>query len=317
MKYKKLGETGLEVSEVGFGAWAIGGNAFGNSYGSTDDATSMKAIEKALDLGCNFFDTADLYGHGHSEELLGKAFKGKRDRVIIATKVGGDFYQEGQVQANFQPNYIRFALEESLKRLQTNYIDLYQLHNPPFPSIQHGSIFETFEKLQQEGKIRHYGISIFHPQEGLEAIKKSPLASIQMVYNLFTQDTVEMLKEGMEGKNIAIIAREPLANGFLSGNYTRDSQFEEGDIRRNMPEIYRDTILHAISKLSFLTEDGKRSMVQAALRFVLDDPNVSVVIPGAKTPEQVEGNISVADMPSLSEEDKTRARNLFMNRWED
>jgi aryl-alcohol dehydrogenase-like predicted oxidoreductase len=317
MKYNELGGTGLQVSEIGFGAWAIGGNKFGNSYGPTDDAVSIKAVDKALDLGCNFFDTADIYGHGHSEDLLGKAIKGRRDKVIIATKVGGDFYHGEQVEHNYQPGYVRFALEESLKRLQTEYVDLYQFHNPPFPAIQHGSIFGVMEELKSEGKIRHYGISIFHPQEGIEAMNKSNIETIQVVYNVFTQDTIKMLKEAMGGKDIGIIAREPLANGYLSGRYDKETQFEEGDMRRMMPEHYRDTLLFAISKLAFLKKGEDRSLVQSALRFVLDDPHVPVVIPGAKTPEQVAHNMAAADMPPLSDIEMKKLQKLFESRFED
>jgi len=136
MRRRPLGKTGLQVSEIGFGAWAIGGNAHGNSYGPTDDAKSVAAVQKAVDLGVNFFDTADVYGWGHSEEVLGKALEGRRDQVLLATKVGGDFYH-GQVRANFDPGYIAFALGRSLHRLRTDHVDLYQLHNPPAEMMLH------------------------------------------------------------------------------------------------------------------------------------------------------------------------------------
>src|SRR2546425_10031579 len=132
MKYRTLGKTGLKVSEVGFGAWAIGGNDHGNSYGPTDDKVSLEAVERAFELGCNFYDTADVYGHGHSEELLGQALRDHRKEVILATKVGGDFYHDPP-RMNFNPDYLEFALAKSCERLQTHYIDLYQLHNPPHP----------------------------------------------------------------------------------------------------------------------------------------------------------------------------------------
>src|SRR2546425_1312664 len=166
MKYRTLGKTGLKVSEVGFGAWAIGGNDYGNSYGPTDDKVSLAAVERAFELGCNFYDTADVYGHGHSEELLGQALKEHRNDVILATKVGGDFYHDPP-RMNFNPDYLEFASTKSCERLQTDHLDLYQLHNPPIQLLKNGKIFEGLEKLKDSGRIRHYGVSIHDPQEDL------------------------------------------------------------------------------------------------------------------------------------------------------
>ena len=163
MKTRILGGTNIEVSEVGFGAWAIGGNAHGNSYGPTDDTVSVRAIEEALDLGCTFFDTADVYGHGHSEHLLGATLGKRRKDVVIATKVGNDFYGS-RPRLDFSKDYIRTALENSLARLGTSYVDIYQLHNPPHGAIRDGSVFELLNRLKEEGKIRASGISIFTGQ---------------------------------------------------------------------------------------------------------------------------------------------------------
>src|SRR5262249_26859190 len=166
MNYRILGRTGLKTSEVGFGAWAIGGNEYGNSYGPTNDDASISAIKTALDLGCNFFDTADVYGHGHSEELVGNTLEGNRDNVIIATKVGGDFYHEPP-GLNFLPEYLDYALRKSCERLRTRYIDVYQLHTPPLDVIKHHEIFKTLQNFQLAGRIRHYGVSIHNPQDGV------------------------------------------------------------------------------------------------------------------------------------------------------
>ena len=184
MKYRKLGSTSLEVSEVGFGAWGIGGNQFGNSYGPADDLPNRSVRSRRLLILelATFYDTADVYGHGHSEELLGQALKGRRQKVVLATKGGSDFYHNPP-RLNFTPDHLIFAVEQSLKRLGTDYIDLYQLHNPPFSVIESGRIFEPLEKLKTEGKIRYYGISIHDPQEGLLAMKAGRPAAIQVVYN--------------------------------------------------------------------------------------------------------------------------------------
>ncbi len=154
MKLRILGRTGLRVSEIGFGAWAIGGNAHGNSYGPTDDATSIAAVRRAVELGCTFFDTADVYGWGHSEAILGEALQGHRDEVAIATKVGGDFYHGG-VRLNFDPAYIAFALDRSLERLRTDHVDLYQLHNPPAETMAEPRTYEVLETLKAENKALH------------------------------------------------------------------------------------------------------------------------------------------------------------------
>src|SRR5438445_8223639 len=222
MRYRTLGSTGLKVSEVGFGAWAIGGNAHGNSYGPTEDEASIAAIEKAVELGCNFFDTADVYGHGHSEELLGKALKGRRKEVVLATKGGSDFYHDPP-RLNFTEAHIFFAVEQSLKRLDTDIIDLYQLHNPPFSVIEGGRVFEPLEKLKKQGKVRYYGISIHDPQEGLLAMKTGKPSTIQVVYNYLRRDAAEELFPRALAEGVGIIAREPLANGFLTAKYTKDS----------------------------------------------------------------------------------------------
>jgi aryl-alcohol dehydrogenase-like predicted oxidoreductase len=308
MNHRVLGKTGLNVSEVGFGAWAIGGNAHGNSYGPTDDKQSLAAIERALELGCNFFDTADVYGHGHSEELLGQALKEHRSEVIVATKVGGDFYH-GTPRMNFNSDYLEFALGKSCERLGSDYIDLYQLHNPPLQVIKDGRIFKTLERLKASGKIRHYGISIHDPQEGLLAMRSGEIGAIQAVFNILRQEAKNQLFREAARNNIGIIAREPLANGFLAGKLKSDAIFLVGDIRHNFPPSYVSQLLFAVDQLRFL-ESKSRTMGQAALKFVLDHKEVSTVIPGAKNPEQVDEDLASSDSPSLTGEELLRIKFL-------
>jgi aryl-alcohol dehydrogenase-like predicted oxidoreductase len=308
MKYRVLGKTGLKVSEVGFGAWAIGGNAHGNSYGPTDDRQSLAAIERALEFGCNFFDTADVYGHGHSEELLGQALRGRRSEVIIATKVGGDFYH-GTPRMNFNSDYLEFALGKSCERLGSDYIDLYQLHNPPVQLVKDGRVFKTLEKLRASGKIRHYGISIHDPQEGLLAMSGRELGAIQVAFNILRQEAKNQLFREATKNNVGIIAREPLANGFLAGKLGTESNFLQGDIRHNFPHDYISQLTLATDKLRFL-ESNSRTLAQAVIRFVLDHKDVSTVIPGAKTPEQVDEDFTCSDSPSLTGEELLRIKFL-------
>jgi aryl-alcohol dehydrogenase-like predicted oxidoreductase len=308
MKYRVLGRTGLKVSEVGFGAWAIGGNAHGNSYGPTHDNQSLAAIERALEHGCNFFDTADVYGHGHSEELLGQALREHRSEVVIATKVGGDFYH-GTPRMNFTSEYLEFALGKSCERLGTDYVDLYQLHNPPIQLIKDGRIFKTLEKLKSAGKIRHYGISIHDPQEGLLAMKNSEIGAVQTVFNILRQEAKNQLFREAAKNNVGVIAREPLANGFLAGKLNAESIFPVGDIRHNFPPEYVSQLVMAVGQLRFL-ESKSRTLAQAALRFVLDHKEVSTAIPGGKTPEQVDEDFVSSGSPSLTGEELLRIKFL-------
>jgi aryl-alcohol dehydrogenase-like predicted oxidoreductase len=308
MKYRVLGKTGLKVSEVGFGAWAIGGNSHGNSYGPTNDKQSLEAIQRAIDVGCNFFDTADVYGHGHSEELLGEALQNKRPEIVIATKVGGDFYH-GTPRMNFTSDYLEFALAKSCERLRTSYIDLYQLHNPPLPLIKDGRMFKTLEKLKTSGKIRHYGISIHDPQEGLFAMKIGNAEALQVVFNLLRQEAKNQLFGEATRSNVGIIAREPLANGFLAGKLKADSVFVQGDIRHNFPRDYISQLTMATEKLRFM-ESSNRTLAQAAIRFVLDHKEISTVIPGAKTSDQVDEDFASSGIQSLTGEELLRIRFL-------
>jgi aryl-alcohol dehydrogenase-like predicted oxidoreductase len=295
MKFRPFGSSGLQVSEIGFGAWAIGGNAHGNSYGGTNDEESLQAIAAALELGCNFFDTADVYGHGHSEELLGKALKGRRSQIIVATKGGSDFEQDPP-RLNFTESHLLQAVEQSLRRLNTEYIDLYQLHNPPFSLVQNGHIFEVLEKLKVQGKIRFYGISIHDPQEGLMALKIGSPTAIQVVYNYLRRDAAEELFPRAVAQGVAIIAREPLANGFLTGKYTKDSIFPVGDIRHQWPSKYQTQLLNQVQDYLKTISTSPFSPTQNALRFVLAQPAVAVTIPGCKTASQAEENCKSSDL---------------------
>jgi aryl-alcohol dehydrogenase-like predicted oxidoreductase len=321
VKRRVLGRTGLAVSPVGFGAWAIGGNRFGNSYGHTDDAESQRAVRRACDLGCNFFDSADVYGHGHSEEVLGAALAGIRQEVIVATKVGGNFYNR-QVNplllpriadavgrpvaelapdiplpvthdANFSPDYIRFAVEQSLRRLSTDYIDLLQLHNPALGLIAEPETYQVLEDLKQEGKIRFYGVSVHPPEEGLAAVEVTRPDTVQIVYNIVRREAEDHFFPAAHASGVGVIAREPLANGLLAGKYGRDSGWEKGDIRARMPRPYVAQLAAVGEHVKDLAAQAGVTAAQLALRFVLDNEAVSVVIVGMKTVAQVQENLSL------------------------
>jgi len=288
---RTLGRTRLSVGEIGFGAWAIGGNAFGNSYGSTDDAESTRAIRRAFELGCDFFDTADVYGHGHSESLLGAALHDVRDQVFIATKVGGNFY-DGDVHMDFTPAYLRFAVERSLERLRTDHIDLLQLHNPSINLISTKGTYEPLEEMKREGLIRFYGVSVHPPEEGVAAVQATMPDTVQIVYNLARREAEDTFLPTAQAAHVGVIAREPLANGFLAGRYDADSKWERGDIRSRMPRPYVAQLSALGQRVREMAEKSGMTASQLAVKFVLDRQEIACAIVGMKTVQQVEENLN-------------------------
>ena len=295
MKYRVLGKTGLKVSEIGFGCWAIGGT----SYGPTRDEESLEALEAAFEAGLNFFDTADTYGHGHSEDLVARFMKDKpRSKIVLATKAGWDFYHGGN-KKSFGPDYIRFACGESLKRLQTDTIDLYQLHNPSLELIKRGEIVSVLEELKKAGKIRFIGISIHTEEEAMAALEDPRVDSLQLVFNLLNQGLADRVFEEAKRKGAGIIAREPLACGLLTGKYKPGHQFHKNDHRRRWTPEKLELELEKVAKLKSILATERLSLAQAALEYVLDYDAVSTVIPGAKTKAQVLDNVKASVDPAL------------------
>lgn len=306
MQYRTLGRTGFRVSEVGFGAMTIGGEVFG----ATDDQESLRALHRAIDLGMNFIDTADTYGRGHSEELLAQVLKTRRQEVILATKGGNQFYVR-QGLRNFDPDYITFALEQSLKRLQIETIDLYQLHNPSQEVMRRGEIFERLERFKREGKIRFYGVSLEKTADGLVAIETGKPDTLQVVYNILHQDPEEALLPLAQKEHIGIIARVPLERGVLAGRFKNTGEFAQNDWRRGVfPEENLTQVHAAVEKLQFLATGDVPNLAHAALRFVLSHPAVSTVIPGIRTVRQVEDNVTVGGK-RLPAEDVRKVQELY------
>ncbi len=292
MKYRTLGRTGLQVSVIGLGTMVHAGH-----FGPMKDSESLSAIETALDLGVNFIDTSDAYGAGYSETLLGAALKGKRDRVIIATKGGNVMVGPNRGKRIFEPDYISRVMEESLKRLKTDYIDLYQLHNPTVEVIQRGSVWEVLERAKKAGKIRHYGVSINTMEEGIAAVKDGRSETIQIEYSLLAQEPAEAVFPLAQQANIGIIARIPLKRGILTGKLTQadEARFQGEDVRARSfkGEAFAKELAKA-DKLRFLVHGQVKSLTQAALAFCIAHPAVSVVIPGARNAEQMRENASAA-----------------------
>lgn len=312
MKYRKLGGTGLEVSEIGFGAWGIGGPVDGMpAYGPTEDHESKAALQRAYDLGVNFYDTSDLYGEGHSERLIGETLGNVRDRVIIATKVG---FLAGDGPQDFSPGHIRQSLEFSLKRLQTDYIDLYQLHSPPMEILSEDpSILGTLRDLKEEGKIRAFGISVRSPGDGLTAINQFGIQSIQVNFNLLDQRASESgLFDLAADKEVGIIARTPFCFGFLTGAFTSNSKFDSSDHRSGWSaEQIERWVSGGQLFASALSGEPEKSQPQLALRFCMSYSSVSTVIPGMLTTSEVEENVAASQTGPLSALDLGKAEQIF------
>lgn len=310
MHYRTLGRTGLQVSDVGFGAMTIGGEIFG----TTDDQESLRALHRALDLGMNFIDTADAYGRGHSEELLAQVLKTRRKDVVLATK-GGNQFTVRQGLRNFDPDYITSALENSLKRLQIETIDLYQLHNPSAEVIKKGEIFERLDRLKREGKIRFYGVSLEKTDDGIVAIETGKPDTLQVVYNILHQDPEEELFPLAQKENIGILARVPLERGVLSGRFKATDEFYQKDWRAGVfSEDGLRQVQAAVDKLGFLVKGDVSNLAQAALRFILSHPAVSTVIPGIRTVKQVEDNLEISGK-TLPTEDVAHLRTLYRDEF--
>lgn len=314
MNHRILGRTGLRVAEIGFGAWAIGGQQEGarRSYGPTDDGVSLAALERAWELGGNFIDTADAYGVGHSETLIGRFLAGRRDRVIVATKFG-HFPFADPARRLPTPANIRFCLEESLRRLGTDYIDLYQCHECPLAIARAHDVAGTMEKLRAEGKIRHAGISVYGATQIRQVARGefgAVFSTIQESYNVTTLLFREALHEAAAA-GLGIIVREPLGNGLLSGRWTGregwDPRHARG-IRTSDQTAMRVEFARRVGE--FLPAPG-RSLVQALIRFSLQDVPSSVVIPGCKTPAQVEENFGATGSPPLSAADLAAVHRVY------
>ncbi len=295
MQYRKFGDTDLLVSEIGFGAWAIGGAAMigqtAIGWGEADDETSVDAIHAALDAGINFFDTADIYGLGHSEELLGKTI-GDDKKIIIASKAG-NVSRNDQFGFDYSKEYILKACELSLKRLKRETIDYYQLHTARMQHLQQGECIEAMLSLQQQGKIRYWGLSLntFDPQpEAAYLIEEGYGNGFQMVLNLLNQKTLPLLKRSA-AKGYGIIARMPLQFGLLTGKFDEAASFADTDHRKNrLTKEIIDACANALKPVWELCKKYNCNKPQLALSYILSYDEVSVVIPGIRTREHVVAN---------------------------
>ena len=318
MNYRTLGQTGLKVSEISFGAWAIGGTseAAGTQWGwgETPEAEAIAAIRRARELGVNFFDTADVYGNGRSEEVLGKALSSEWDKVYVASKVG-NVVRNGVGGKDWSRKHIVSSCEASLRRLKKDVIDLYQLHNPDQSDIQKGDWPETLELLQKQGKIRWYGISVFLPEEGMAVLERGKGQVIQLAYNALRLEMEESVLPLARKKNVGIIARVPLYYGILAGKFKPDTIFANDDHRSHTlpPSTMRELVPRAsrLQKLAGIAPGDSAAFGKWSLKFILSNPAVSTAIPGARNPQQAEKNSSASDGQPLPKDQTEAVRKLW------
>ncbi len=307
MKQRAFGNSGIHLSEIGMGCWQLGGLC----WGDVSETKALSTLQAAVESGITFFDTADVYGLGRSERLLGQFLKRCPDSIFVATKIGR-FPDPGWPE-NFSFEVFRRHTDASLQRLGVQALNLLQLHCIPTEVLQHGAVFEWLRHLQQDGKIQRFGVSVESMDEALLCLEQEGLASLQIIFNLFRQKPIAALFEAAKQKNVALIVRLPLASGLLTGKFNQNTRFPENDHRTfnrdgqqfNVGETFAglpfETGVELAAALQSQIPNGW-NLTQMALRWCLDYEAISVIIPGARNPQQVAANASVSDLPPLSPE---------------
>jgi len=315
MEYRELGRTGWKVSTISFGAWAIGG-----TWGSVDDKESLAALHRALDLGVNFFDTADVYGDGKSERLMARLRRERKEPFYVATKAGRRLPQ--QDASGYSRENLTAFIERSLKNLEVEAIDLLQLHCPPSAVYYIPEVFGYLDDLVKAGKLRYYGVSVEKVEEALKAIEYPAVQSVQIIFNIFRQRPKDLFFKEAQRRRVGILARLPLSSGMLTGKFNRSSTFSSDDHRafnrrgeafdrgETFSGLDYETGLKSVEELRQLLPPGS-SLAQFALRWILMFPAVTCAIPGAKRPAQVEENVAAADLPPLPSDTMAKIEALY------
>jgi len=318
VQYRKLGRTGLDVSTVSFGAWAIGG-----AWGKVNDQESLAALHRAIDLGVNFIDTADVYGDGHSERLVAQVLKARKEEIHVATKAGRRL--DPHIAGGYNRENLTSFVERSLKNLSTESIDLLQLHCPPTEVYYMPETFGVLDDLVQAGKLKHYGVSVEKVEEALKAIEYPNVKTVQIIFNIFRQRPAELFFKEAIRKQIGVIVRVPLASGLLTGKLKRTSSFEADDHRafnrhgesfdrgETFAGVDFETGLEVVDQLRPLVPEGW-SMPQFALRWILMHDAVSCTIPGSRNPVQAEDNVKAADLTIITAEVMEKIEEIYTSR---
>ncbi|MFL7893409.1 MAG: aldo/keto reductase [Anaerolineales bacterium] len=315
MEYRELGRTGFQVSEISFGAWAIGGD-----WGKVSDDESLAALHRAIDLGVNFIDTADVYGDGRSEKLVAEVKRERDEPIYIATKAGRRL--DPHVASGYNQQNLTAFVERSLKNLQTEAIDLLQLHCPPTEVYYMPETFGVLDDLVAQGKLRYYGVSVEKVEEALKAIEYPNVQSVQIIFNIFRQRPIDLFFSEAKRKKVGILARVPLASGLLADKFNQNSVFADNDHRNynrhgeffDVGETFSglpyEIGLQAVDELRPLVPTGM-TMAQFALRWILMFDAVTCAIPGAKRPDQAQENVAAADMPPIDEKLMMKVREIY------
>ena len=322
MKYRKLGKSNIMVSEIGFGAWSIGLDWWGKKI---DDDEGLKMLNRAYDLGITFYDTADIYGKGRSEKLIAKAFNGMHNEVVLSTKFGYDIYSDveqighNELPQKFTPEFVRYALEQSLNRLETSHIDLYSLHNPTMDAIQNDSVFRLLNDLISEGKIRHYGAAlgpaIGWKDEGILAMKKRNVTAIQTVYNILEQDPARDFFPVAREMDVGIMVRVPDASGVLTGKVNTNTVIGSNDHRSHRK---REWIMEAMKKVDNLKPFAASkdwNITELAIKFILSEKAIATVLPTVTSVEELEMFAGISDGKYLNEKEFERVQEMYNNNF--
>ncbi len=319
MKYRHLSRTELDLSEVGFGLWTVATTW----WGRIEESEKERLLQTAVELGINFFDTADTYGVGYGEEILAKSLGHERHNIVIATKFGYDFYDSierighQERTQKFEPDFIRFACEQSLKRLKTDYIDIYQLHNPRIDAIESDEVFDLLDTLVKEGKIRYYGSALGPDigwfEEGEASMRERQVSSLQIIYSILEQDPARRFFPIAEEENVGLISRVPHASEVLTGRFSQPPTFDPGDHRSHRRHEWLTQALKKADQVTFLAEETGRTMAQAAIKFCLAKGAITSVLPNITNMEELEEYTSAPDTPDLMMEENERLDDLWEN----
>jgi aryl-alcohol dehydrogenase-like predicted oxidoreductase len=316
MNYRTLGSSGVEVSEVGFGAWVVGTDW----WGDRTEAEAIDLVQHALDSGITFFDTGDVYGHGDSEDLIGRALNEHREEVTIGTKIGYDFYNNpqaghGELPKRIDPEWIHTAVDRSLERLDVDHVELLQLHNANVDEVD-ADVLEALDELRESGKVDSIGWalgpSIGWLAEGTQAIEDG-FDAVQVVFNAFEQVPGQHCLDEIErlDADTSLLARVPHSSGLLNEQVTPETELAKGDHRSHRPQEWYETGWEKVETLRFLERDGERTMAQAAIQWLLSHDAVASVTPTFRTAEDVTQWAQAPDTPALSDEEKQRVADLY------
>jgi len=318
MKFRKLPRTDLVLSEVGFGVWTVATNW----WGKIEDAEKASLLENAVEEGINFFDTADTYGDGFGEEILATVLGHKRNDIVIATKFGYDIYdptpRDGHKERaqKFDKEFVKSACEQSLGRLGTDYIDLYQAHNIKLADLERDELFETLEQLQFEGKIRHYGVAlgpdIGWVEEGEYTLTQRQVASAQVIYSIMEQDPAKHFMRLAEENEVGLLSRVPHASNTLTGEFDAGlPTFDADDHRAHRKNEWLEEAMRKVARVRFLVQEDTRTMAQSAIQFVLKQPSIISVLPNFTNLSELKEYTSALETPEISDEEQAKLDELW------